>query len=227
MEKEAQRRSAELKREAQAAARAATAASHGTRASNPPLGSVRVVRDGKVIDVKREKVPADDIQPAKAPSRPIQKGDRVQLRSFGSTGIVDAISGETAEVRVGSVRLREKLENLDLLEKSEPPADKKRGYGLRASKGTDFQIRTETSNVDSELKLIGRTTDEAVEETDKFLDEAFLNGVNLLRIIHGHGTGALRRVIHQMLKDHPHVERFSQAPPEQGGAGATIVELKQ
>lgn len=79
----------------------------------------------------------------------------------------------------------------------------------------------------AELNVIGRTTDEAVDETDKFLDQAFLNGLEHVRIIHGHGTCALRRAISSLLKDHSHVERFSPAPQNQGGSGATLVELKQ
>ncbi|HZG53320.1 MAG TPA: Smr/MutS family protein, partial [Pyrinomonadaceae bacterium] len=79
----------------------------------------------------------------------------------------------------------------------------------------------------AELNLIGRTTDEAVDAADKFLDEAFLNGHVRVRIIHGHGTGALRRAIADFLRSHAHVESFAPAPPDQGGAGATLVELKQ
>ena len=79
----------------------------------------------------------------------------------------------------------------------------------------------------AELKLIGKKTDEAVEMVDKFLDAAFMNGQIEVRIIHGHGTGALRRAVAEMLADHPHVARFSAAPQDQGGGGATIVELKQ
>jgi DNA mismatch repair protein MutS2 len=75
--------------------------------------------------------------------------------------------------------------------------------------------------------VIGQTTDEAVDAVDKFLDEAFLNSQAQLRIVHGHGTGALRRAIAELLKGHPHVERFAAAPPDQGGGGATLVELKQ
>src|SRR5207248_2381420 len=59
------------------------------------------------------------------------------------------------------------------------------------------------------------------------LDEAFLNGVAEVRIIHGHGTGALRKAIAELLADHPHVARFASAPQNQGGSGATIVELRQ
>ena len=77
----------------------------------------------------------------------------------------------------------------------------------------------------AELNLIGKKTDEAVDLVDKFLDEAFLNGLSEVRIIHGHGTGALRRAIAELLTGHPHVARFKPAPQDQGGAGATIVEL--
>ncbi len=77
-----------------------------------------------------------------------------------------------------------------------------------------------------ELNVIGRTADEAVDAVDKFLDEASLGSVPQVRIIHGHGTGTLRKAIAEMLKGHPHVERFAAAPQEQGGSGATIVELR-
>src|SRR6185503_13360050 len=82
------------------------------------------------------------------------------------------------------------------------------------------------SQTNAELNLIGKTTDEAVDLTDKFLDEAFLNGLSELRIIHGHGTGALRRSVAELLKEHPHVARFKAASQDHGGAGATVVELK-
>ena len=78
-----------------------------------------------------------------------------------------------------------------------------------------------------ELNLIGKKTDEAVELADKFLDEAFLNGLSEVRIIHGHGTGALRRAIVELLADHPHAARFSAAARDQGGTGATVVQLRQ
>nr|MBA2341762.1 Smr/MutS family protein [Pyrinomonadaceae bacterium] len=116
-----------------------------------------------------------------------------------------------------------------LLESTPKPAENERGSRLKqkASRGTEVKLSQSQSEPLAELKLIGRTTDEAVDETDKFLDEAYLNNLNPLRIIHGIGTGALKRALSDFLKSHPHVARFTQAPPEQGGAGATIVELKQ
>jgi DNA mismatch repair protein MutS2 len=226
VERETQRRVSELKREAQVAAKSASTSATGGRRPEPqPVGGVRVVRDGKVLEKRQQDSPEDADVISAPPSRPVEKGDQVRLKSFGSIGIVDSIAGDNAEVRVGSIRLREKISNLELIEKPAPAEG--RGARFRASKGTEFKLRETTSDVQSELKLIGRTTDEAVDETDKFLDEAFMNGIQHLRIIHGHGTGALRRVIHSLLKNHPHVAQYSQAPLDQGGAGATIVELKQ
>jgi DNA mismatch repair protein MutS2 len=218
VEREARARAAELKREA---ARTAAAA---TTASQQPRG-VRVVRDGHVVDVK----PVADNEPkvVRHPSRAIQKGDQVRLKSFGSIGIVDKLSGDEAEVRVKSLRMREKLSNLELIEAVPEPPPAGRGARLKVSKGTEVHLRAPDDDATTEINLIGRTTDEAVDATDKFLDEAYMQGMSRVRIIHGHGTGALRRAISDFLRNHPHVERFSQAPPDQGGAGATVVELKQ
>jgi DNA mismatch repair protein MutS2 len=78
----------------------------------------------------------------------------------------------------------------------------------------------------SELNVIGCTVDEALDRLDKFIDESTVTDLRELRIVHGHGTGQLRRAIGEFLKDHPLVARISTAPQNQGGGGATIVELK-
>lgn len=219
VEREAQRRAAELKSEA--ARRAATA----TPAAQQPRG-VRVVRDGQVVG--KSTGAYEDTKTVKVlPSRPIRKGDEVRLKSFGSIGIVDKLSGDEAEVRVKSLRFREKLENLELVETQPVQQPATRGARLKVSKGTEVSLRAPDDDPETEINLIGRTTDEAVDATDKFLDEAYMHSMSRIRIIHGHGTGALRRAIADFLRNHPHVERFAQAPPDQGGAGATVVELKQ
>jgi DNA mismatch repair protein MutS2 len=71
------------------------------------------------------------------------------------------------------------------------------------------------------------TADEATARVDKFLDEAFYAGTEAVRIIHGHGKGILRRAIATLLTGHPQVEKFQLAPPNQGGGGATLVDLKK
>jgi DNA mismatch repair protein MutS2 len=81
--------------------------------------------------------------------------------------------------------------------------------------------------VPSELNVIGCTVDEAVSRTDKFLDEALVAEVRSVRVIHGHGTGQLRKALGTYLAGHPMVAKFASAPPDQGGGGVTVVELKE
>ena len=77
-----------------------------------------------------------------------------------------------------------------------------------------------------EINVIGQRAEAAVEQVDKMLDSAALAQVERVRIVHGHGMGILKRAIADLLKQNPHVEKFYSAAPEQGGSGATIVELK-
>ena len=78
----------------------------------------------------------------------------------------------------------------------------------------------------SELNVVGCTVDEAIARAEKFLDESTVTDQQTLRIIHGHGTGQLRRAVASFLKAHPLVARFDAAPTNQGGGGVTVVELK-
>ncbi|HEX3281968.1 MAG TPA: Smr/MutS family protein [Pyrinomonadaceae bacterium] len=231
VEREAQRRVSELKREAQRATSAGDKreAISGAMASTSGRG-VRVMRDGLVVKKEKEfeEPRAVEEEYTAAAQSEIAVGDKVKLRSFGSIGIVDSIKEDEAEVRVKSLRFREKLENLERVELSSPAKSKAEKFAsLRKSPGTELHLKSAEGNGRSELNVIGRTTDEAVDAVDKFLDEASLASLSQVRIIHGHGTGALRRVITEMLKDHPHVARFTAAPQEQGGSGATLVELRQ
>ena len=148
------------------------------------------------------------------------------------TGTVERVGDGEAEVRVNNLRFREKVSNLELL-KAQPKKSKEEDNTLAGrlrrmqERGTEVKLRGGRDAVDAEINLIGRTTDDARDEVDRFLDEAFLQGHSHVRIIHGHGTGALRRAVAELLRHHPHVARFDLAPENQGGAGATVVELKQ
>ncbi|HEV2880875.1 MAG TPA: Smr/MutS family protein [Pyrinomonadaceae bacterium] len=251
VEREAASRAAELRREAQRAAAAATAATTAKKTGARPTatqaanaegttaGGVRVVRqaNGGETGAARAKSGGEAFQPSSV-EREIVRGDTVRLRTLGKTGVVERIAGADAEIRIGHVRLREKLSNLELMERA--PQGKSEGARRGAGGGSQLErmaaasartadVRLSRSKDEPavEINLIGRTTDEAVDAADKFLDEAFLNGFARVRIIHGHGTGALRRAIADFLRSHAHVESFSAAPPDQGGAGATLVELKQ
>jgi DNA mismatch repair protein MutS2 len=226
VEREAGRRAAELRREAQKVrtqARAAVA----PRGVEP--GGVRVVRRASEDEARTASPSSTD---ATVEQREIAVGDTVRLRTLGMTGKVERVGGGEAEVRAGNLRLREKLSNLELLApmpKKEKEDDTLAGRLRRMQQsGTEVKLKhSREGTADAELNLIGKTTDDAREEVDKFLDEAYLNGHSHVRIIHGHGTGALRRAVAELLRTHPHVERFDLAPENQGGAGATVVELKQ
>jgi DNA mismatch repair protein MutS2 len=85
----------------------------------------------------------------------------------------------------------------------------------------------EQPEIGSELNVIGKNVSEAQDAADKFLDAAYVNNHDRIRIVHGMGMGALKRAIAQMLSNHPHVEKFYPAQGNEGGNGATIVELKK
>jgi DNA mismatch repair protein MutS2 len=211
IEREAQRRVAEVKR---AASR-----------------EVRIVREGQAVQptsAEHETSVEDVPEYVTVPAREIVVGDKVRLRSFGSVGIVDQVKDGFAEVRVKALRFREKLDQLELVEL--PPAAKAQPgkfEKLKRSANTELHLSAAEQKLQSELNVIGQTTDEAVDAVDKFLDEASLASLSQVRIVHGHGTGALRRAIAKLLDGHPHVARFLPAPPDQGGTGATLVELRQ
>ncbi|MBA3601580.1 MAG: Smr/MutS family protein, partial [Acidobacteria bacterium] len=155
----------------------------------------------------------------------IKVGTKV-LTSFGNVGIVEKNDKDLAEVLVGSMRLREKLENLKVVVNEEIQPKQSLIEKLQ-KQSKDTNLRLDTEDLNSELNLIGRTTADAEYEIDRFLDEAYLAALPRIRIIHGFGTGALKNFVHHFLKGHPHVERYAFAPPDQGGQGATIAELKQ
>jgi DNA mismatch repair protein MutS2 len=78
-----------------------------------------------------------------------------------------------------------------------------------------------------EINVIGRHAEEARDAVDEFLDRAVMATASRVRIVHGFGMGVLRKTIQEMLSSHPHVAKFYPAPQQEGGAGATIVELRE
>jgi DNA mismatch repair protein MutS2 len=98
----------------------------------------------------------------------------------------------------------------------------------RRQKGVHISVSSaNTDDMRMEINLIGRTVDEATEELEKYLDRAFLAGLPRVRVIHGHGAGILRRGVRDFLKSHPHVANIAEAPQNEGGQGATLVDLRQ
>lgn len=162
--------------------------------------------------------------PLTTSDRPIEVGLKV-LTSFGNVGVVEKIEGDTAEVLVGSMRLREKLKNLQAVASGGNQKESK--LEKLQKQGSSSLLKLDVEDQESELNLIGKRTDEAEYLLDKFLDESYINSLQRIRIIHGFGTGALKNFVHHFLKNHSHVLRYTFAEPNQGGHGATIAELKQ
>jgi DNA mismatch repair protein MutS2 len=179
------------------------------------------------LSVVGKEIEAENRQPV-TDDRPIAVGLKV-MTSFGNIGTVEKIDGMTAEVLVGSMRMREKLKNLKAVtEASVELAKPKQGKLEKLqNQAKETNLRFETEETKAEINLIGKKTIEIDDDIDRFLDEAYLNGRQTVRIIHGMGTGALRAAVHDFLRHHQHVSRYNLAAQNEGGSGATIVELKQ
>jgi DNA mismatch repair protein MutS2 len=152
---------------------------------------------------------------APGPTAPPAEGSLVRVVSMGVTGSVTSIRDQEAEVLVGNIKLRRPLSDLEVIERQ----PMKLPEGVRLT----FTSRQLERN---EINLVGCKVDEAVEQADKFLDDAFLAQMMEVRIVHGSGTGALRQAISELLKSHPHVARFSEASQKEGGRGVTVVTLR-
>ncbi len=155
----------------------------------------------------------------------LQPGDRVRVLSLNQEGVVESVGETEILVRIGALRFREQRENLRVAQRAPEPKKKTQAVaGL--PKGVSVTLQEQPA-IGSELNVIGKTVNEATEAADKFLDAAYLDNHDRVRIVHGIGMGALKRAIADLLSDHPHVAKWSPAPPNEGGAGATVVELKK
>ena len=153
-------------------------------------------------------------------------GDRVEVPHLGLKGDVLSVDGATAAVRAGAVTVKVPVPALRLVGRGEPgraPAARPRG------ESPDRRQRISVPSgprVAGELHLIGRTTDEARDLLEKYVDDAFVSGLATIRIVHGKGTGALRRTVHDLLAAHPLVAEHRAGAPHEGGDGATVASLK-
>jgi len=160
--------------------------------------------------------------------RHVAAGDRVLIKSMNKIGVVQReVEKDVFEVSLGTIKMRVKKEELAegsgaIAIKADPLAAARRQKGVHVS-----VTSASTDDMRAEINLIGRTVDEATGELEKYLDRAFLAGLPKVRVIHGHGAGILRRGVREFLKNHPHVAGLSEAPQNEGGQGATLVELRQ
>ena len=137
--------------------------------------------------------------------------------ALGLEGTVKSIHDRDAEVDVRGKRLRARVDELQVI--GGPPAQP-----AKVRVNVELQPR---EGLLTELNVVGCSVDEALARTEKFLDDSLMSELRSVRLIHGYGTGQLRRAIAGYLQSLPYVTSFAAAPPEQGGGGVTVVELKE
>lgn len=159
--------------------------------------------------------------------REAQQGDLVRLKSLGREGRVSrVVDAKTLEVTVGAMKMRvprSDVAEVVAVQKETPVAAARKRGGVTVATATGAE---DAEYMTSEINVIGRTADEAEAEVERFVERAFLAGLPRIRVVHGVGMGILRRTLRDFLRKHPHVTSVEEPPYNEGGQGATIVELR-
>lgn len=172
-----------------------------------------------------EKKLADKKAPApkkELKARELKIGDSVKVLSLNLKGTVSTLPNAKGDlfVQMGILRSQVNIKDLELLD--EPSVT---GPGLSKT-GTGKIKMSKSSYVGTEINLLGKTTDEAIAELDKYLDDAYLAHIPQVRVVHGKGTGALRKAVHAYLRRAKNVANYRLGEFGEGDAGVTIVEFK-
>jgi len=161
--------------------------------------------------------------PAPVSLERLQPGTKIRVRGFSKPVILRRVEGSSAEIEAGPLRMKVALEEITGIEGGVPGK-------VSLSPGARDNITVTSAGGEgsggNEINVIGMTVEQASERVDKFLDEAALAQRSTVRIIHGHGTGALRKGLGEFLKSHPLVERAQFETEEHGGKAITVVELR-
>jgi DNA mismatch repair protein MutS2 len=167
--------------------------------------------------------PETNGRPAGHPVDParLEPGDRVWVERLGRAGRVESVDGDQATVRLGTVVFRERVR--DLWTPSGPDESHAGAAGARSQRESATYPSVDCSR---ELNLIGRRVDEALDALDRYLDAARVAGHEEIRVVHGHGTGRLRRAVREFLDGHAHVRGQRPGKDYEGGDGATVVRLR-
>jgi DNA mismatch repair protein MutS2 len=153
----------------------------------------------------------------------VSEGDTVKLKSVGRPGkVTRKIDDSHFEVEIGAMKMKIARDDIAevMVRATDTPVQAARARGITVS------VANEDGNTPSEINVIGQTVDDATREVERFVDRAFLAGLPRVRVVHGSGMGILRKALRQYLQKHPHVATVTEPPQNEGGAGATVVELR-
>ncbi len=155
----------------------------------------------------------------------VSEGDTVKLKSTGRPArVVRKIDDNHFELEMGALKMKIARDDIAEVLSSAQSADTP--VKAARSRGISVSLSSEDTNVPTEINVIGQTVDQASREVEKFVDRAFLAGLPRVRVVHGSGMGILRKALRQLLQQHPHVDSVKEAPQNEGGGGATLVELR-
>ncbi|MGA8506058.1 MAG: endonuclease MutS2 [Candidatus Sulfotelmatobacter sp.] len=155
----------------------------------------------------------------------VSQGDTVKLKSTGRAAtVLRKLDDSHFEVAIGVMKMKIARDDIAAVitaaRVSDSPVKAARARGITVS------LENEGQNAPSEINVIGYNVDDATREVQKFVDRAFLAGLPRVRVVHGSGMGILRKALRQALEQHPHVESLAEPPQNEGGGGATVVELR-
>jgi DNA mismatch repair protein MutS2 len=180
-------------------------------------GLVRSDARAAVDSVVKRFLDPIETEPQAASLRQPSVGDRVVVAGLGLEAVVTAVHDGSADLDVRGKRMRASVRDLRIVSGAPGAA------APRVNVHVELQPRETTP---ADLNVIGCSVDEAISRAERFLDNSLLTDQRVVRFIHGYGTGQLKRALAGFLQQHPLVARFTTAPPEQGGGGVTVVELK-
>nr|WP_294492595.1 endonuclease MutS2 [uncultured Mediterraneibacter sp.] len=177
----------------------------------------------KIKDTSSVSAPSTRKAKKKYKPEDFRLGETVRVLSMNLTGTIQTLpdSRGNVTVQMGILRSQVNMSDLEIIEEPSSYAPKKM---TRTSKGRIGMSKS--LSVSPEINLLGKTVDEAVSELDKYLDDALLSHLSTVRVVHGKGTGALRKGIHEYLRRQKHIKSYHLAEYGEGDAGVTIVELK-
>jgi len=153
----------------------------------------------------------------------VSEGDSVKLKSTGRAAtVLRKVDDSHFEVAIGAMKMKVARDDIaEVLSKAvDSPVKAARARGVSVS------LENEGQSAASEINVIGYNVDDATRAVEKFVDHAFLAGLPRVRVVHGSGMGILRKALRQALQQHPHVESVAEPPQNEGGGGATVVELR-
>ncbi len=155
----------------------------------------------------------------------VSEGDTVKLKSTGrSARISRKLDENHFEVEMGALKMKIGRDDIAEVLASARPVAETPAKAARA-RGVSVSLESEGATVPTEINVIGQTVDDASRDVERFVDRAFMAGLPRVRVVHGSGMGILRKALRQMLQKHPHVAAVAEAPQNEGGGGATLVDL--